>query len=221
MNRSVFPFHFYSMFKRTMPQYGNWRSMVFEGLCLLVVAVTAALNTHHLKLHQFGVTEILPTLGYWLWFAVVGPIAWAVVIGAVYASFMVFRFHGYETIQMAPGYRAFKLTPQEREFKRYCARNIEKGYERIIAVANLDSEGNLWAVMKPGRHHHVLWFMSDYDKNDDSQQQGFLTNKFRFLGREDARKLAMKNGQAPEPDHHKRLFSEDLWSTPPHLRQQG
>lgn len=41
--------------------------------------------------------------------------------------------------------------------------------------------------------------------------QGFLTNKNRFLNREDALKLVQENGQLTKPIIGGELTSEDLW----------
>ena len=47
--------------------------------------------------------------------------------------------------------------------------------------------------------------------NLDLRQQGFYTSWGRFLSREDALKLAIKNGQITNHIHTVKLFSEDLY----------
>jgi hypothetical protein len=121
---------------------------------------------------------------------------------------------------MSPGYRALKLTREEREFYKYCHRNISARHEKIIASATLAKDGSVWFVMTPGRHHHCIWYMAQHGTNKDIEQQGFLTNRYRFIGRQDARRLATRNGQCFNPGHSRDLFSEDLWRTPSYLAQK-
>ncbi|WCD56276.1 hypothetical protein [Caulobacter phage RLK] len=63
----------------------------------------------------------------------------------------------------------------------------------------------------PARHHNL--FIA-YDRLGPPDEQGFLTSKGRFVGREEALRIAVTSGQPmiDHPSRHARLlFSEDLW----------
>lgn len=69
----------------------------------------------------------------------------------------------------------------------------------------------------PFRHHHLmhpLYDLTDKKARTGPDNQGFLTNRGRFVGREEALQIALASGQ-PLIDHPSRhatqLFSEDLW----------
>lgn len=97
--------------------------------------------------------------------------------------------------------------------------------ERIVAAAirlslptpHTDLVVNLLTVSMPppARHHHLIHpiAMATGIKTlpDD---QGFLTNTGRYVGRMEALQIALASGQ-PMIDHPSRhatqLFSEDLW----------
>lgn len=82
----------------------------------------------------------------------------------------------------------------------------------IVAAAILQG-GKVYFCDRPCRHHHVIWAKCQLDGRgfNASQIQGFLTNDGRFLNRQEARTIAMANGQCPKPFHRTDLFSEDLW----------
>lgn len=145
------------------------------------------------------------------------------ILGLLKALFYCLKFYGnFEVIDMAFGYRAFRLNREQQEYLGLYYERRQKKEERIIAVANLHRDGTIWAVMNPGRHHHCHWFIHENGGSDRTlQEMGFLTNRYRFIGREEARDMAMVNGQVPNPDHSRDLFSEDLWDTPKHLQYKG
>lgn len=66
----------------------------------------------------------------------------------------------------------------------------------------------------PARHGTLLHPLSAMGIRVGPQDQGFLTNTGRFVGREDAYDIAVASGQ-PMIDHPSRivgtLYSEDLW----------
>lgn len=134
-----------------------------------------------------------------------------------------------ETIDRYPGYYACSFSPFERFFEYWIFKvkrlfrinGMHQVEERIIASANVDRYFTVWIVLRPGRHHHVISHMAEYGRNKKMRQQGFFTNHYRYIDREVARALAMKNGQCPEPFHGRELFSEDLWDTPEHLKHKG
>ena len=63
----------------------------------------------------------------------------------------------------------------------------------------------------PARHYNL--FIA-YDRLGPPDKQGFLTSKGRFVGREEALRIAVASGQTmiDHPSRNAtRLFSEDLW----------
>lgn len=93
--------------------------------------------------------------------------------------------------------------------------------ERIVAAAHLylrahDSDDRrtvpvMVSAPPPARHHNL--FIA-WDRLGSPDESGFLTSTGRFVGREDALRIALAAGQ-PMIDHPSRsldrLFSEDLW----------
>ena len=61
------------------------------------------------------------------------------------------------------------------------------------------------------RHHNIIynWNQLSFGKTRCTDTQGFLTNKDRFVNREEAAKIAFESGQISIPK--KELFSEDVW----------
>lgn len=87
--------------------------------------------------------------------------------------------------------------------------------ERITAAAVL-FEGIVCALPPPARHHTILHIIAR-DLRPDApvigpDAQGFVTSEGRFIGREEARRIAETAGQLlPTAIAHKHLFSEDVW----------
>lgn len=83
---------------------------------------------------------------------------------------------------------------------------------RIIAAAILQ-DGVIHYCPRPCRHHHVIWahYQAAGESFGENQVQGFLASDGQFLNRQQARALAIENGQCPTPEHPRDLFSEDLW----------
>lgn len=87
--------------------------------------------------------------------------------------------------------------------------------ERIDAAA-IRYDGVVYAVPQPGRHHDVIHKMAKAGFGPECMhEQGFVTNKGRFVGRWDALRLAVLSGQLDERKKKtapaNELFSEDLW----------
>jgi hypothetical protein len=83
--------------------------------------------------------------------------------------------------------------------------------EYIVGVAIYLNE-EVHALPKPLRHHNIIGFLAARGFDTPiGGIQGFITDKNRFIGREEARTLAIANGQAADPIHSRELFSEDLW----------
>lgn len=89
--------------------------------------------------------------------------------------------------------------------------------ERIIGVACKQPDGGVYSLLAPARHGQVLRLVEACYAQDDPDaahkgQQGFVTDKFRFVDRIEARLIANAAGQTSERDRKlNELFSEDLW----------
>lgn len=94
--------------------------------------------------------------------------------------------------------------------------------ELIVAAAIKRKDGLVCFVEKPGRHHNVIHKMAAAGFAIPIKgEQGFVTSHGRFVGREEARKIASEALQiiasCPGPDgvpftrEHPQLFSEDVW----------
>lgn len=193
---------------------------ILEGL-LFGIIITALLQPWLVDVNTMLLEKnIIPAvyLTAWVLFASAYPALLVLVSATLYAA----RFYGdYEVIHAAFGYRAFRITPTQQEYHGLYYEKRPRKKELIIASAILDDTGTMWCVEKPGRHHHCIWFMAQYDANHRPHTQGFLTNQYRFIGREAGRELALHTGQVKRTDHERDLFSEDLWDTPDHLRYKG
>ena len=68
------------------------------------------------------------------------------------------------------------------------------------------------SVPRPGRHHHVGWFLGTHGV--EHHDQGFLTSSGRFVDRYEAYAIAEAAGQILVKTGSPRvptLYSEDLW----------
>ncbi len=87
----------------------------------------------------------------------------------------------------------------------------------ITQVAIEDSDGNLWMLPKPNRHHNIIRRMHQTLGKEEALKmlansvQGFVNDKWKFLTREEARLEAIKCNQMIRSTHPSELFSEDLW----------
>ena len=87
---------------------------------------------------------------------------------------------------------------------------------RIIAAA-VSFKGVTLSMPPPARHYHIVNTLCDtlgapedarYAAPDD---QGFLTDEGRFVGRLEAMDIAREAGQLKKQPPCKALFTEDLW----------
>jgi hypothetical protein len=88
--------------------------------------------------------------------------------------------------------------------------------ERIIGVAAKHPDQGVYSLLAPARHGQILRLVAACYPDDENAAhrciQGFVTDKFRFVDREDARVIADAAGQTSDCDRKLRqLFSEDLW----------
>ncbi len=93
----------------------------------------------------------------------------------------------------------------------------DKPQERIDCAAIKHGDGRVFSVPSPGRHHNVCSLMHELNVWDrDSEEhhvQGFVTDRGRFVDREEGRLIALRAGQIIRRcggDQH-RLYSENLW----------
>ena len=83
----------------------------------------------------------------------------------------------------------------------------------IIGVALIDADGEVIAMPPPARHHTLI-HASRYtiDNPCPMAVQGFLASDYRYVGRSEARAIAIDCGQVNEGElKSDSLFSEDLW----------
>lgn len=87
---------------------------------------------------------------------------------------------------------------------------------RIIAAA-VRLNGVTLSLPPPARHYHIVNTLTEtlgasdgvrYASPDD---QGFLTDDAKFVGRIEAMTIAREAGQIIKPTLHRELFTEDLW----------
>ena len=86
--------------------------------------------------------------------------------------------------------------------------------EKITGVA-IRNEGIIYSLPSPSRHHHVIRYMNRKGFGPEHMiDQGFVTDKGRFVDRKEAALHARVSLQVPEikkTDPQDELFSEDLW----------
>lgn len=80
----------------------------------------------------------------------------------------------------------------------------------IISAAIRDSDGVLWIMTPPHRHHDIIRLMAK-NKRSDISDQGFIDEHGNFLDRIQAAEIATRNGQCDQMISPPWLTSEDLW----------
>lgn len=84
-------------------------------------------------------------------------------------------------------------------------------HERIVAAA-VTVNGLVISKPRPARHYQILNAMpSKIARSVKPSDQGFLTDRGEFVGREAALAIATEAKQLLKPTSHRELFSEDLW----------
>jgi hypothetical protein len=75
------------------------------------------------------------------------------------------------------------------------------------------TDGYIYAVPRPGRHHTVIGMMADYGHPTPIKgEQGFILSDGTFADRQAAKIVAKKAKQLlPRASKSDELFSEDLW----------
>lgn len=88
--------------------------------------------------------------------------------------------------------------------------------ELILYAAVKHPDGRIFAVSRPGRHHHVHQLMEMLNSLDlesaKLEHQGFLTSLGSWVSRQHALEIAQRNNQIvhKHPQEYE-LYSEDLW----------
>lgn len=88
--------------------------------------------------------------------------------------------------------------------------------EKIVGVAMLLRDGEVLKKPKPNRHHNIFRdYFEEHGTGPFGPTQGFITNRGRFVDREEAWKIAEAAGQlierAPTDGRGGTLYSEDVW----------
>jgi hypothetical protein len=85
--------------------------------------------------------------------------------------------------------------------------------ERIVMAAIKTSSVNVATVLKPGRHKDIISHLQRYKFNTEGigkEMYGFITSEGSFVGRREARSIALECGQIKRLDRPE-LHSEDVW----------
>jgi hypothetical protein len=85
------------------------------------------------------------------------------------------------------------------------------GQPELIVSAAIRYKGWIFSVERPGRHGDCINFM--HSLGLDYTDQGFLTNRGRFVDRKEAADIVTASGQTePRDNCGGHLFSEDVWN---------
>jgi hypothetical protein len=150
-----------------------------------------------------------------------------------YVVWVCWRCRGYEYLTTPPGhnqpyheYRVRRWTPKQL-FDAQVNNPVPFSEERIVGSAIKALDGTVYSVERPGRHHHCIWFMvqknlGEHDSRGSTRDQGFMTSRNRYIGRKEARALAIRNGQATVANivTNNEIHSEDLWETPVRMQHK-
>jgi hypothetical protein len=90
--------------------------------------------------------------------------------------------------------------------------------ETIIHAAFVHANGLIYSVGRPGRHHHLMALLDEYNLAGSRGQvvsQGFITSYGRYVDREVGVAVARAADQLiREPSPSDELTSEDVWEGP-------
>lgn len=160
-------------------------------------------------------------IGLLLGWIIISEVYYGLIFSCLTITYLRKWFHyiGYVKIKRWPQYKAFiwnakDLREQEEYFKGF-----PKEREIIVASAIRALNGDVYSVMKPGRHHHCIAMMHEHYASEvyisgNTDDNGFMTNTNRYIDRKEARELVIANGQAKYIMHPEELYSENLWDTP-------
>jgi hypothetical protein len=91
---------------------------------------------------------------------------------------------------------------------------IHDGKVTVERAALLGTDGTIYSLPQPARHHDVMRHMADVHgfENVHHLEQGFVLSVGRFCRRRPAKLIAERAGQLLErASGNERLFSEDVW----------
>lgn len=92
--------------------------------------------------------------------------------------------------------------------------------EPLAAAETIDGvairyDGHVYSLPRPNRHHHVIRLIASENGVgiQGSDEQGFVTNTGRFVGRVVGLQVALAANQVLDVSNVRagRLYSEDLW----------
>lgn len=94
------------------------------------------------------------------------------------------------------------------------------GQQELVVAAAIRLGGATISFARPGRHGNCLNWLSHHGLGRINQEHdcGFLTNKGRFVDREEAGRIVQAAGQGsprldpPGINPKEMLFSEDMWN---------
>lgn len=90
--------------------------------------------------------------------------------------------------------------------------------EELIVAAAVRYDGLTVSVERPGRHGDCINWLHHHGIGSGGHYEcGFLTNRGRFVGREEAGDIVLAAEQGapggnPENNPRRALFSEDMWN---------
>lgn len=87
------------------------------------------------------------------------------------------------------------------------------GQEELVVAAAIRTEGVVVMVERPGRHGNCINFLHNRAPGVDYRaEQGFITNRGRFVNRQEAAAIVEASGQGSGREGINGLFSEDMWN---------
>lgn len=124
-----------------------------------------------------------------------------------------------------PKYKGIRWTPEALKEQADYFAGFPPEREVIIGSAIRAIDGTVFVVLKPGRHHHVVDLMHEYEQSElfitgNTCDQGFMTNTNRYLSRKEARDLHLRNNPDAKTSLPTEIYSEDLWVTPLAYKQR-
>lgn len=84
------------------------------------------------------------------------------------------------------------------------------GQQELIVAAAIRCGDVFVSVERPGRHGNCINFL--HHLGVPYRDQGFMTNRGRFVDRDEAAEIVAAAGQASKRDGINGLFSEDVWN---------
>lgn len=86
--------------------------------------------------------------------------------------------------------------------------------ETITGVALLYDDGRVIALPRPHRHFHLYALAAFVSQQPVGHDSGFTTSSGRYVGREEAQRIAIAAGQPFKRSGSQtdpKLYSEDMW----------